>query len=353
MFLTNSYAAYQPDEDLRPYTLERRSPGPHDIEIDIRFCGICHSDIHTVRGEWGPQNYPFVAGHEIVGTVASVGEAATLHKVGDLVGVGCMVDSCRHCPPCTQRMEQFCENGFSGTYSGIEKGTGRPTYGGYSGKIVVHEDFVLRMPAGLDPAGAAPLLCAGITTYSPLRRWNVRPGQRIGVVGLGGLGHVALKIAKAMGAQVVLFTTSPGKVADGLALGADEVVVSSQPGAMEAHAYTLDFVLDTVSAPHDLDPYLALLKIDGTLALVGMPAEPHPAPDPASLILKRRSLAGSITGGLTETQEMLDFCAEHGITADYEMVAMDQVNAAYERLLAGDVKYRFVIDMETLPPLAD
>ena len=348
MIQTDSYAAHVAGEPLRPFDLERRDPGPHDIEIDIVFCGICHSDIHTVRGEWGPQNYPFVPGHEIIGNVARTGDAVTHHQVGDLVGVGCMVDSCRHCPPCEARMEQFCENGFSGTYSGVEKETGRPTYGGYSGKIVVNEDFVLRIPEGLDPAGVAPLLCAGITTYSPLRRWNVGPGQRIGVVGLGGLGHVALKIAKAMGAQVVLFTTSPEKVADGKALGADEVVISTETGALESHAYSLDFVLDTVSARHDLDPYLELLKIDGTLTLVGMPASPHPAPDPASLILKRRSLAGSITGGLTETQEMLDFCAEHGITADIEMIAMDEVNAAYERLLAGDVKYRFVIDMATL-----
>jgi len=350
MIATNSFAAYEPGEPLKPWPLERRDLRANDVEIDIDFCGICHSDIHTVRGEWGEQNWPFVPGHEIVGRVASTGEAVTLHKVGDLVGVGCMVDSCRHCPPCELRMEQFCENGFSGTYSGVETGTGRPTYGGYAGKIVVHEDFVLRIPEGLDPAGAAPLLCAGITTYSPLRRWNVGPGMKVGVVGLGGLGHVALKIAKALGAHVTLFTTSPGKVADGKALGADEVVISREPGAMEAHAYTLDFVLDTVSAPHDLDPYLRLLKIDGTLTLVGMPAEPHPSPDPASLILKRRSLAGSITGGLAETQEMLDFCAEKGIAADIEMIAMDEVNEAYERLLAGKVKYRFVIDMATLPP---
>lgn len=351
MIQTNSYAAYTAGEPLKPWPLERRDPRPHDVVIDIVYCGICHSDIHTVRGEWGEQNWPFVPGHEIVGRVSAVGDGVTLYKVGDQVGVGCMVDSCRTCPPCQKRMEQFCEAGFSGTYSGIEVGTGRPTYGGYSNKIVVHEDFVLRIPEGLDPAGAAPLLCAGITTYSPLRRWNVGPGMKIGVVGLGGLGHVALKIAKAMGAHVTLFTTSPGKVADGKALGADEVVVSTEPGAMEAHAYTLDFVLDTVSAPHDLDPYLELLKIDGTMTLVGMPEAPHPSPDPASLILKRRSLAGSITGGLTETQEMLDFCAEHGIAADIEMIAMGDVNEAYEKLLAGKVKYRFVIDMATMPPL--
>lgn len=348
MISTNSYAAYTPGEALRPYPLERRDLNSNDIEIDIVFCGVCHSDIHTVRGEWGEQNFPFVAGHEIVGRVISTGPDATLHKVGDMVGVGCMVDSCRTCDPCKVRMEQFCEDGFSGTYSGIEKGTGRPTYGGYAGKIVVHEDFVLRIPEGLDPAGAAPLLCAGITTYSPLRRWKVSPGQHIGVVGLGGLGHVALKIAKAMGAHVTLFTTSPGKVADGKALGADAVVISTDPAAMEAAAYTLDFVLDTVSAPHDLNPYLELLKIDGTMTLVGMPETPHPSPDPAALILKRRSLAGSITGGLKETQEMLDFCAEHGITADIEMIKMGEINEAYERLLAADVKYRFVIDMTTL-----
>jgi uncharacterized zinc-type alcohol dehydrogenase-like protein len=345
---TQSYAAYQPGEALRPWPLERRDLRPRDLAIAIDFCGICHSDIHTVRGEWGEQNWPFVPGHEIIGRVTSVGEAATLHKVGDVVGVGCMVDSCRTCPPCQVRMEQFCEPGFSGTYSGIEVGTGRPTYGGYSNSIVVQEDFVLKIPAGLDPAGAAPLLCAGITTYSPLRHWQVGPGKKVGVVGLGGLGHVGLKIAKAMGAHVTLFTTSAGKVADGKALGADEVVVTSEPGALAAHAYTLDFVLNTVSAQHDLTPYLELLKIDGTLCLVGMPAEPHPPHDPAALILKRRSLAGSITGGLAETQEMLDFCAANGIVTDVEMIAIQDVNEAYERLLAADVKYRFVIDMATL-----
>ena len=346
--ITRSYAAPSAGAPLVPWPLERRAPGPRDVEIAIDFCGVCHSDIHTVRGEWGEQNWPFVPGHEIIGRVVQVGEAVTRHAVGDRIGVGCMVDSCRHCPPCEAGQEQFCEKGFSGTYSGIEPQTGRPTYGGYSGGIVVDEDFVLRLPEGLDPAGAAPLLCAGITTYSPLRRWKVKAGDRIGVVGLGGLGHVAIKLAKAMGAHVVLFTTSPGKVEDGCRLGADDVVVSTDPTAMAAQAYSLDFVLDTVSAPHRLDDYLALLKIDGTLTLVGMPATPHPPIDPASLILKRRSVAGSITGGLPETQEMLDFCAEHGITADVEMIAIDEINTAYERLLAADVKYRFVIDMASL-----
>lgn len=348
MIATDSFAAYAPGDPLKPYALERRDPGAHDVEVDILFCGICHSDIHTVRGEWGPQNYPFVPGHEIVGRVARVGAEVAGFAAGDLVGVGCMVDSCQRCGPCAQSLEQFCENGFNGTYSGVEKETGRPTYGGYSGKIVVNDKFVLRVPPSLDPAGVAPLLCAGITTYSPLRRWGIGPGQRVGVVGLGGLGHVALKLARAMGAHVVLFTTSPDKTADALRLGAHEVVLSTDPDQMARYAGSLDFVLDTASAPHSLDPYLLLLKIDGTMTLVGMPATPHPAPDPASLILKRRSLAGSITGGLRETQEMLDFCAEHGIVADVELVAMDAVNGAYERVLAADVKYRFVIDMATL-----
>lgn len=346
---THSYAAPTAGAPLKPWPLERRDLGAHDVEIAIDFCGVCHSDIHTVRGEWGPQNWPFVPGHEIVGRVVGIGAEVSRYAVGDTVGVGCMVDSCRHCPPCQSGNQQFCDNGFNGTYSGIEKLTGRPTYGGYSGRIVVDEDFVLRIPEGLDPASAAPLLCAGITTYSPLRHWKVKAGDRVGVVGLGGLGHVALKLAHAMGAHVVLFTTSPGKADDARRLGADEVVVSTDAKAMAACAYCLDFVLDTVSAPHDLDAYLALLKIDGTLALVGMPASPHPPIDPASLILKRRSVAGSITGGLPETQEMLDFCAKHGITADIEVIAIDQINAAYERLLAADVKYRFVIDMATLP----
>ncbi|MEI9850912.1 MAG: NAD(P)-dependent alcohol dehydrogenase [Sphingomonas sp.] len=346
--VTDSYAAPGPGDALGPWPLERRDPGPRDVEIAIDYCGVCHSDIHTVRGEWGAQNWPFVPGHEIVGHVVGVGADVTRHAVGDVVGVGCMVDSCRHCPPCRSGNEQFCDNGFNGTYSGIEKPTGKPTYGGYSAGIVVDEDFVLRIPAGLDPAGAAPLLCAGITTWSPLRHWKVKPGDRIGVVGLGGLGHVAIKLAHAMGAHVVLFTTSPGKAADALRLGADEVVISTDPAAMAAQACSLDFVLDTVSAPHDLDDYLALLRIDGTLALVGMPASPHPPIDPASLILKRRSIAGSITGGLPATQEMLDFCAAHGIAADIEIIAIDRINHAYERLLAADVKYRFVIDMATL-----
>jgi len=346
--LTDGYAAPAAGDRLAPWRFERRDPGPRDVRIAIDYCGVCHSDIHTVRGEWGEQNWPFVPGHEIIGRVIGVGAAVTRHKVGDVVGVGCMVNSCRQCAPCQSGNEQFCEAGFTGTYSGVEGETGKPTYGGYSTHIVVDEDFVLRIPEGLDPAGAAPLLCAGITTYSPLRHWKVKSGDRVGVVGLGGLGHVAIKLAHAMGAHVVLFTTSPGKADDGRRLGADEVVVSTDKAAMAAHAYSLDFVLDTVSAPHNLDDYLALLKIDGTLALVGMPATPHPPIDPASLILKRRSVAGSITGGLPTTQEMLDFCAEHGITADVEMIAIDEINEAYERLLAADVKYRFVIDMATL-----
>lgn len=348
MISTDAYAAENPVSALAPYVLDRRELGPHDIEIDILFCGVCHSDIHTIRGDWGAQNYPFVPGHEIIGRVAGRGAEVTKFEPGDVVGVGCMVDSCQRCEPCANGTEQFCENGFTGTYSGIEKETGRPTYGGYASRIVVNDKFVLRIPRNMDLAGTAPLLCAGITTYSPLRHWKVGAGQKVGIVGLGGLGHVALKLAKAMGANVILFTTSPGKADDARRLGASEVVLSSDPHAMASHAASLDFLLDTVSAPHELDLYLELLKLDGTMTLVGMPAHPHPSPQPSSLILKRRSLAGSITGGLPETQEMLDFCGEHGILADVEVIPMDMVNAAYERLLAGDVKYRFVIDMATL-----
>jgi uncharacterized zinc-type alcohol dehydrogenase-like protein len=346
--LVKAYGTHASDKPLEPLEIPRRAPGAQDVQIDIAYCGVCHSDLHTARNEWQNTLYPSVPGHEIVGRVAAVGAQVTKFKVGDLVGVGCMVDSCGHCVSCHEGEEQFCENGFTGTYNGPLFG-GENTYGGYSQTIVVKESFVLRIShAEKDLAAVAPLLCAGITTYSPLRHWDVGPGRKVGVVGLGGLGHMGVKIAHAMGAHVVLFTTSPAKVADGLRLGADEVCVSTDPVQMDRQAGRLDFILNTVAAPHLLDAYLELLKRDGTMVLVGAPAEPHPSPNVFGLILKRRSLAGSLIGGIRETQEMLDFCAEHGIVSDIEMIRADQINDAYERMLRGDVKYRFVIDSATL-----
>jgi alcohol dehydrogenase (NADP+) len=346
--IVKAYGTHASDKPLEPLEIPRRAPGAHDVQIDIAYCGVCHSDLHTARNEWKNTLYPSVPGHEIVGRVSAVGTQVTKFKVGDLVGVGCMVDSCGHCQSCHEGEEQFCENGFTGTYNGPLFG-GENTYGGYSQTIVVKESFVLRIShAEKDLAAVAPLLCAGITTYSPLRHWDVGPGRKVGVVGLGGLGHMGVKIAHAMGAHVVLFTTSPAKVADGLRLGADEVCVSTDPAQIASHAGRLDFILNTVAAPHLLDAYLDLLKRDGTMTLVGAPAEPHPSPNVFGLILKRRSLAGSLIGGIRETQEMLDFCAEHGIVSDIEMIRADQINEAYERMLKSDVKYRFVIDSATL-----
>jgi uncharacterized zinc-type alcohol dehydrogenase-like protein len=345
----SGYAAYDPTSPLAPYSFERRDPGPHDVQIEILFCGICHSDLHAARGEWGAVPYPLVPGLEIVGRVTAVGGHVSRFREGDLVGVGCMVDSCQHCRSCDEGLEQYCEgSGFVGTYLGIEPETGRPTNGGYSDKIVVKDKFVLKIPDGMDPAAAAPLLCAGITTYSPLNHWKVGPGQRVGVVGLGGLGHMGVKIARAMGAVVVVFTTSPDKVADARRLGAHEVVISRDPDAMAAEAGRFDFILNTVAAPHSLDPFLAALKRDGTMCLVGVPSELHPSPGVANLIFRRRSLAGSLIGGIAETQEMLDFCARHGLAADIELIPIQQVNIAYDRMLKGDVKYRFVIDLASL-----
>ena len=346
--LVKAYGTQASDKPLEPLAIPRRTPGPHDVQIDIAYCGVCHSDLHTARNEWKNTLYPSVPGHEIVGRVSAVGAQVKKFKGGDLVGVGCMVDSCGHCPSCHEGEEQFCENGFTGTYNGPLFG-GENTYGGYSQTIVVKESFVLRIShTEKDLAAVAPLLCAGITTYSPLRHWDVGPGRKVGVVGLGGLGHMGVKIAHAMGAHVVLFTTSPAKTADGLRLGADEVCVSTDPAQMARHAGRLDFILNTVAAPHLLDAYLDLLKRDGTMTLVGAPAEPHPSPNVFGLILKRRSLAGSLIGGIRETQEMLDFCAERGIVSDIELIRADQINEAYERMLKGDVKYRFVIDSATL-----
>ncbi len=331
---------------LAATTIERRQPTATDVQIEILYCGVCHSDLHFARNEWHFTQYPAVPGHEIVGRVTAVGGGVTKFKVGDTVGIGCLVDSCRTCPECRSGLEQFCPQ-MTMTYGSVDKHLGTPTLGGYSTSIVVTEEFVLRLPANLNPAAAAPLLCAGITTYSPLRRWKIGPGHKVGVVGLGGLGHMAVKFAKAFGAHVVLFTTSPGKIADGKRLGADEVVVSTQPAQMGAHAGSFDFILDAVSAPHDINAYVSLLKRDGTVVLVGAPEQPLPVAA-FPLLMGRRAISGSLIGGLPETQEMLDFCGRHNLTSDIELIRMDQINSAYERMLKSDVKYRFVIDMASL-----
>lgn len=347
---TKSYAAHDASSDLKPFEFEPREMGPHDVEIDILFCGVCHSDIHTARNEWhqfSPTTYPCVPGHEIVGMVKAVGSAVTKYQVGDKVGVGCMVDACRHCEACDAGEEQFCSNTIL-TYNSIHPKTGQVTYGGYSKSITVDEAFVLRIPHNLDLASAAPLLCAGITTYSPLKHWHVKAGDKVGVVGLGGLGHMAVKLAKAMGAYVVVFTTSPNKKEEAKRLGADEVVLSKDASEMRNHTGSFDFILSTVAAKHDLNPYITLLKTDKTIVFVGIPSENHPAPDMANLIFARRSMAGSLIGGIRETQEMLDFCSEHNIVSDIELIRMDEINEAYARVLNSDVKYRFVIDMASL-----
>ncbi len=345
-----AFAAQSGTSGLAPAFIRRRAPRPQDVQIEILYCGVCHSDLHQVRNEWQnalPTVYPCVPGHEIVGRVVKAGSAVTKFKEGDLAAVGCMVDSCRTCSSCREGLEQYCENIPTFTYNLEDKVLGGVTYGGYSDSIVMDEAFVLRVPEGLNLAGAAPLLCAGITTYSPLRHWNVGKGQKVGVVGLGGLGHMAVKFANAFGAHVVLFTTSPGKAADAQRLGALEVVVSRNEAEMLKHARSFDFILDTVSAEHNVNAYLDLLKRDGTLTMVGAPEKPLPL-GVFSLLFGRRSLAGSGIGGIRETQEMLDFCGEHGITADIEMIPIQQINQAYERLLKSDVKYRFVIDMASL-----
>lgn len=343
-----AYAAQSATTPLAPARIERREPGPTDVRIEIAFCGVCHSDLHTVRSEWAGTVYPVVPGHEIAGRVTDVGAKVKGFKPGDLAGVGCLVDSCRTCGACTEGLEQYCEVDAVFTYNSPDRHTGTITYGGYSSHIVVDEQFVLRMPAQLDLAASAPLLCAGITTYSPLREWNVGPGQRVGIVGLGGLGHMGVKLARALGAEVVLFTTSPGKADDARRLGASEVVLSRNADEMRRHANGLNFILDTVAASHDLDAYLKLLKRDGTLCLVGVPERPHPSPGASNLIAGRRRLAGSLIGGLRETQEMLDFCAEHGIVSDIELIPIAAINSAYDRMIKSDVRYRFVIDMATL-----
>jgi uncharacterized zinc-type alcohol dehydrogenase-like protein len=351
MIPTLSYAAAAASAPLAPYRFERREPRERDVVIEILYCGVCHSDLHTVRDEWGKGQYPIVPGHEIVGQVTRVGKGVSKFKAGDLVGVGCMVDSCRECANCKDDLEQFCMKGATFTYAGKDRVDGTPTQGGYSSQIVVDEAFVLRVSDKLDPAAVAPLLCAGITTYSPLKHWKVGKGSKVGVVGLGGLGHMALKLAHAFGAQVVQFTTSESKRADALRLGADEVVLSNDAVQMQAHAGTFDFILDTVSAPHDINAYLQMLKRDGTMTLVGVPDTPPTIPA-MSLIFGRKTLAGSLIGGIAETQEMLDFCAEHGIVSDIEKIDIKDINEAYERMLKSDVKYRFVIDMASLNKVA-
>ena len=344
---TKAYAAQSAPERLAPFTIPRREPGATDVAMEILYCGVCHSDIHTGRNEWPGTRYPCVPGHEIVGRVTGVGSEVTKFKAGDLAAVGCMVDSCRTCETCQQGLEQYCLNGFTGTYNGEDKKLGGYTFGGYSTNITVEEGFCLSVPTNLDLKAVAPLLCAGITTYSPLRHWKVGKGSKVGIVGLGGLGHMGVKFAHAMGAHTVLFTTSPGKVEDGKKLGADEVVISKDEDEMKKHASSFDFILDCVSAEHDINAYLNLLKLDGTLCQVGAPEKPLPV-QVFSLLLPRRNFAGSAIGGIPETQEMLDFCGEHGIVPEVEMIKMDDINEAWDRVVKADVKYRFVVDMASL-----
>lgn len=342
----NAYAAPAAGQPLAPTTIERRDVGPADVLIEIQWAGICHSDIHTVRGDWGPQPFPVVPGHEIVGTVTEVGSEVTRHQVGDRVGVGCIVNSCGECATCLRGDEQYCLNGMVGTYAATDR-DGTTTQGGYSTHVVVDADFVLAVPESLDPAAAAPLLCAGITTYSPLRRWGAGPGKRVAIVGLGGLGHMGVKIAHALGAEVTVLSQSLKKQEDGLRLGADHYYATSDRGTFKELAGRFDLIINTVSAAIDVNAYLGLLAVDGTMVNVGAPPESLPV-NAMALIGGRRSFAGSMIGGIAQTQEMLDFCAEHGIGSDIEVISADQVNEAYERVLASDVRYRFVIDVATL-----
>lgn len=343
-----AYGAHAGDKPLEKMEISRRTPGAHDVQIEILYCGICHSDLHQVRAEWAGTLFPCVPGHEIVGRVSAVGAHVSSHQPGDLVGVGCIVDSCRHCAECDEGLENYCD-GMIGTYNFPTEDAPGHTLGGYSQQIVVREEYVLKIKHSEDQLAAiAPLLCAGITTYSPLRHWNVGPGMKVGIVGIGGLGHMGVKLARAMGAEVVAFTTSERKREEARALGADQVVLSTDADAMAAMTSQLDFILNTVAAPHDLNAYFPLLKRDGTMTLVGVPAEPHPAPAVGNLVFRRRNLAGSMIGGIAETQEMLDFCAEHGITADIELIRAEEIESAYARMLRGDVKYRFVMDVATI-----
>ena len=344
---TNSYAAQNATTTLAPFNFQRRDPGAHDVQIQILYCGVCHTDVHIARNEWHGTTYPCVPGHEIIGRVVKAGAHVKKFKEGDIAGVGCLVDSCRTCENCKDDLEQFCEKGPTFTYNAPDKHTGGMTYGGYSESVVVDEAYVLHVPKNLNLAAAAPLLCAGITTYSPLRHNKVAKGQKVGVVGLGGLGHMGVKLAKAFGAHVVVFTTSPGKVQDALRLGADEVVLSKNEDEMKKHLNSFHFILDTVAAQHDINAYLVLLKRDGTLTQVGLPAEPLSV-QVGSLIFGRRNFSGSLIGGIKETQEMLDFCGQHNITSDIELIPIQKINEAYDRLVKNDVKYRFVIDMASL-----
>ena len=347
MLNTNAYATHNATSLLAPFNFERRNPGDNDVLIQILYCGVCHSDIHQVRNEWGNARYPMVPGHEIVGKVTAMGKSVSGFSIGQTVGVGCLVDSCRVCTDCKDDLEQFC-NAPTFTYNSEDKILGGNTYGGYSSQIVVDQHFVLRISDKLDAAAAAPLLCAGITTYSPLKHWQISKGDKVGIVGLGGLGHMGVKFARAMGAHVVLFTTSANKVDDAIKLGAHQVVISKDAEAMQQHLLSFDFILDTVAAVHDLDAFTSLLKRDGTLCLVGLPDHPHPSPSVGNLIFKRRQIAGSLIGGIKETQEMLDFCAEHNIVCEIEIIPIQKINEAYERMLKSDVKYRFVIDLASL-----
>jgi alcohol dehydrogenase (NADP+) len=344
-----AYGAHDGKQPLAAMKIDRRAVGVTDVEIDILFCGVCHTDLHQARDDWGNTRYPCVPGHEIVGRVSAIGEKTTRHRVGDIVGVGCMVNSCRRCDPCAEGLEQFCAHGFTGTYNASTQDPLGYTLGGYSRRIVVDENYVLRIAhPGEQLAAVAPLLCAGITTYSALRNWKVGPSTKVGIVGIGGLGHVGIKIARALGARVVAFTTSESKRGDGRALGADDVVVSRNKEEMAAHAESFDFILNTVAASHNLDDYLVLLKRDCTMAMVGAPDKPHPGPSVPNLFRRRRSLSGSLIGGIAETQEMLDFCAKRNIVADVEIIAASQINVAFERMHNSDVKYRFVIDIATM-----
>ena len=347
MSIAKGYAAQNATTPLGPFKFERREPGAHDVEIEILYCGVCHSDIHQARNEWGGSIFPMVPGHEIVGKVTRVGAKVTNFKAGDLAGVGCLVDSCRTCPSCEQGLEQYCENGMVGTYNGREKGTGAPTYGGYSDKIVTDEKFVLKVSEKLSLERVAPLLCAGITTYSPLRQWKVGKGHRVAVLGLCGLGHMAVKLAASMGAEVTVLSTSPKKEKDAKELGAHKFVVTKDEKAVATVKNYFDFIIDTVSAEHDLNFYISMLRLDGTMILLGVPPSDHKL-SAFNLIGKRRRVAGSLIGGIRETQEMLDYCAEHNIMSDVEVIPISQINEAYERMIKGDVHYRFVIDLKSL-----
>lgn len=348
MSKASGYAAQSADSGLAPFSFERRAPRADDVSIEIDYCGVCHTDIHFAHNDWGNSRFPVVPGHEIIGHVTAVGDSVSRFKVGDVVGVGCMVDSCRTCSACDAGLEQYCFEGMTGTYNGLDRHDGSVTFGGYSDHVVVSERFVVSIPASLDLASAAPILCAGITTYSPLRHYGVKVGDKVGVIGMGGLGHMGVKFAKALGAEVTIFTRSESKVAEAKSQGADHVVISTDPEQMAAVAGQFDFMLDTIPVQHDVNPYLEALRYDGSHILVGLLEPLEPTVNARNLVYKRRVLAGSLIGGMPETQEVLDFCAEHGITCDVEMLDIRNINEAYERMKKGDVKYRFVIDMNTL-----